>query len=98
MLWNGSKELRTVCSQVSTDRQVIWKVEVQYFKAQIHSINEDFKKNNTRDFYKTFKQYHRIAPSLHFKNKKRDIVYNNLENCNLLTKYFDKLPELWTTN
>lgn len=56
-------------------------------------INEDFIKNNTRNFYKTFKQ--KISkynpPTLQLQDKDGNIAHNNTDNCKILAEYFRNL-------
>lgn len=56
-------------------------------------IDEEFTKNNTRSFYRTFKQ--RLsrykAPTLQFRDVNGTIAHNNTENCKILAGYFEKL-------
>ena len=61
---------------------------------EVHQkLDEDFKRNNTRDFYKTFKQelsaYN--PPTLHFQKPDGKLAFDNNTNLRLLRDYFQTL-------
>lgn len=65
----------------------------RYDKKRLEEIDTNFRQNNTRDFYKVFKEeitgYKPM--SLHFKDSTGKLVTNNKDNCELLAKYFKNL-------
>ncbi|KAL1460740.1 hypothetical protein WDU94_012692 [Cyamophila willieti] len=56
-------------------------------------MDEDFKRNNTRSFYRTFKSNLQKYQNqnLCFKNEKGELALNDEENCDILAKYFETL-------
>ena len=64
-----------------------------YDKNRLDEIEEDFKKNNTRNFYRVFKENIKgyQPPNICFKRTDGTLETNTKENCEILKKYFDKL-------
>lgn len=56
-------------------------------------MEEDFRKNEMRDFYKTYKKHltKYQPPSLCFESEENNLVLTNKTNCEMLARYFDKL-------
>lgn len=91
---NPTKENWNVFSlQRKTTAKIIRGEKRHYDKDRLEIIEEDFKRNNTREFYRTFKeelqQYQ--PPSLCFKRKDGTLALSNKENCHLLADYFETL-------
>lgn len=65
----------------------------KYDKTQLEKIDKDFKRHNTRDFYKTFKEELRgyLPASLCFRKKDGKLALSNKENCQILADYFQTL-------
>lgn len=85
--WETFTEVRKITSKT------IRSVKRNYDRSRLEEIDMDFKKNNTREFYKTFKEVlSGYQPqSLHFKDKNGIMVLSNRENCELLAEYFENL-------
>lgn len=64
-----------------------------YENNQLLELEKDFQKNNTRNFYKTFKtKLTGYQPqSLCFKKENGSLALNNKDNCKELAKYFENL-------
>ena len=62
-------------------------------KLKLVEMQENFIKNNCRDFYQTFKNKLKgyQTPSVCFKNESGRIGLSNTENCEILAKSFDQL-------
>lgn len=73
--------------------RTIRSVKRAFDKHRLAQIEQDFKKNNTRDFYRTFKSNLRkySPPSLQFRDCNGKLAYSNKENCQILAKYFETL-------
>lgn len=73
--------------------KIIRKIKRNFENSQLIEIQENFTKNNTRNFYQTFKQVLKgyQAPSICFKDENGKMGLNNKENCEILAKYFEKL-------
>ena len=73
--------------------KIIWRKKRNYDKRQTDEIEQDFKKNNTRNFYKTFKEqltgYQ--PPNLCFKKPDGSLETNTKKNCKILADYFNTL-------
>lgn len=64
-----------------------------YDNGRLHEIQQDFTKNNTRNFYKTFRENLQgyQAPSLCFKKSDGSLETNTKNNCKILAQYFNSL-------
>lgn len=94
--WNSQKtplNRDKFIEQRKSTTRIIRQVKRQFTKDQLTQLDEDFKKNNSRNFYKSFKRnlsrYN--PPSLHFRGPDGKMAYNDIDNCNLLAKYFENL-------
>lgn len=65
----------------------------KYEKSLIEKIDQNFKRNETREYYKTFKRKLNgyKPPSLCFQRKDGTLATSNEENCNILADYFTNL-------
>ena len=94
--WNSTKiddTYNTFLNVRKETSKLIRMTKRNYEKNQLLDIEKDFQKNNTRNFYKTFKTKLRgyQPKSLCFKKENGDLALNNEENCKELAKYFEKL-------
>lgn len=71
----------------------IKQIKNAYGTQTLMQIDEEFTKNNTRSFYRTFKQKlsKYSAPTLQFRDVNGAIAHNNIENCRILAEYFERL-------
>ncbi|KAI5746185.1 hypothetical protein M8J77_000906 [Diaphorina citri] len=85
--YQNFKQQRSVTAKIIRARRR------NFEKEQLIQIENDFKKNNTRSFYSTFKRnlHPYQAPNLCFKNEEGKLATNNIENCKILATYFEKL-------
>lgn len=94
--WNSNKTTTTYNTFLETRKEtskLIRQTKRQYENSQLHEIEKDFQKNNTRNFYKTFKaKLTGYQPqSLCFRRENGQLALNNQENCKLLASYFEQL-------
>lgn len=94
--WNSNKTEDTYNTFLSIRKEtskLIRQTKRKYENSQLESIEKDFQKNNTRNFYKTFKmKLTGYQPqSLCFKKDNGNLALNNKENCEELAKYFKTL-------
>lgn len=94
--WNSKKTESTYNNFLAIRREaskLIRQTKRKYEKDQLLDIEKDFQKNNTRNFYKTFKtKLSGYQPqSLCFKKENGDLALNNEDNCRVLANYFEKL-------
>ncbi|XP_008485801.1 craniofacial development protein 2-like [Diaphorina citri] len=94
--WHSTKkdiDYQIFKQQRSSTAKTIRSVKRLYEKSQLIQMDEDFKKNNTRSFYGTFKQKLQKyeAPNLCFKDANGRLAMNNEENCDILATYFEQL-------
>ena len=96
-IWNGNKNVRNRANLIEARKcaaKGLKRVKMQQMKEHLMAIELDFKLNNTRDFYKTFKNNLRkyTPPSIQFTDPKtQNIAYSNTENCRILAEYFKEL-------
>lgn len=71
----------------------IKQIKNAYGTQTLMQIDEEFTKNNTRSFYRTFKQKlsKYSAPTLQFRDVNGAIAHNNIKNCRILAEYFERL-------
>lgn len=94
--WNSKKNEENKMNFLQVRKEttkLIRNTKRSHIKNQLHQIEEDFQKNNTRDFYKTFKQNLKkySPPNLFFKDDNGKMAYNDEENCHILANYFESL-------
>lgn len=94
--WRCSKKeehLEEFREQRKQTSKIIRKIKRTFEKSQLIEIQENFTKNNTRNFYQTFKHVLKgyQAPSICFKDEDGKIGLNNKDNCEILAKHFDML-------
>lgn len=94
--WNGNKtqeNLEEVRRLRKVAHQTLRKTRRKYITEQMMEMEENFKKNDTRLFYRAFKNKINgySAPSFNFKREDGTLALNNRENCNILAAYFEKL-------
>lgn len=94
--WNTdkSKENRAKFLEIRRETaKTIRNTKRNYDKDQMKQIEQDFRKNNSRNFYKTFKQnLNRYSPpTLCLKDQTGKVAYNDRDNCETLAKYFENL-------
>lgn len=94
--WNQNKNVKNktiFTEQRKLTSKIIRNVKRTFEKSQLSRIEEDFKKNNVRDFYRIFKNSIRkySPPSLHLKDTKGQIAFNDYDNCRILAEYFESL-------
>lgn len=84
------QDFHKVQKQSSKD---IRSVKRSYDKNRLIEIEEDFKKNNTRNFYRIFRENIKgyRPPNICFKRTDGSLETNTKENCEILKNYFDKL-------
>lgn len=94
--WNSTKSEENREAFVNIRKQVSKKIKhVKKISEneRLNRINENFTKNNSRNFYQTFKQaltkYN--PPSLQLEDEDGKKAHNNTDNCKILAKYFQKL-------
>ncbi|MFP3037177.1 MAG: endonuclease/exonuclease/phosphatase family protein, partial [Candidatus Karelsulcia muelleri] len=94
--WHASKKDKHYIefkNQRSLTAKIIRTAKRNFERDQLLQIEEEFRKNNTRTFYKTFKQglqgYR--PPNLCFRDERGKLALNNQENCEILAGYFKKL-------
>ena len=90
-LAQNTRKLAEFPHSPTTDEQNYQTTEKQTRKRS--PLDEDFKRNNTRDFYKTFTQelsaYN--PPTLHFQKPDGKLAFDNNTNLRLLRDYFQTL-------
>ncbi|KAI5731310.1 hypothetical protein M8J77_008047 [Diaphorina citri] len=94
--WHSTKdnsEWEAFKKQRATTAKVIRTTKRNFEKNQLVQLDEDFRRNNTRSFYSTFKEKLQKyeSPNLCFKNEEGKLALNNEDNCEILAKYFEKL-------
>ena len=94
--WNSNKtehNYKTFLEIRKETSKIIRQTKRRYEKDQLLEIEKDFQKNNTRNFYKTFKTkctgYQQ--QNLCFRKENGGLALNNQENCTELAKYFERL-------
>lgn len=85
--WEEFKKIQKASSKI------IRREKRGYENKRLKEIEEDFNKNNTRNFYRTFREsmtgYQ--PPSLCFKRQDGTLETNPKKNCEILAQYFDTL-------
>lgn len=94
--WHSSKKNEDYIAfknQRSLTSKIIRATKRQYEREQLVQIEENFQRNNTRSFYRTFKRnIQKYEPqSLCFKDSTGMLVLNDKDNCTILAKYFEQL-------
>ena len=94
--WSCNKNQKTLQELKDARKLVtksIRKIRKHSEDIKLQKIEEHFKKNNSRNYYKSFKQKltKYTAPSLQFKDENGEIAHTNSKNCEILAKYFSKL-------
>ncbi|KAI5734809.1 hypothetical protein M8J77_010675 [Diaphorina citri] len=94
--WHSSKkeeDYNAFKEQRNETAKIIRGVKRKYEKDQLAQIEEDFQKNNTRSFYKTFKSNLKTFQhqNLCFRKENGELALNDEENCEILADYFKTL-------
>ena len=94
--WNSNKTenaYNTFLTIRKETSKLIRQTKRKYENDQLSGIEKDFQKNNTRNFYKTFKtKLSGYQPqSLCFKKENGNLALNNADNYRELAKYFENL-------
>lgn len=94
--WKSKKDERSWQHFVETRKMVskkIKKVKKEHEDQLLRKINDDFAKNNMRNYYRIFREklngYE--APTLQLQDKNGNLAYSNKDNCKILADYFKEL-------
>lgn len=79
--------------QRKLSQKIIRNAKRQHEKSILNQIEEDFQKNNTRQYYKNFKlkMSHFTAPTLMLRDQEGKLAHNDRENANIMARSFQKL-------
>lgn len=92
--WNSNKQnFEEFKIQRKRTAKVFKNAKRRFERDQLSEIEENFKKNNTRNFYQIFKTKLRgySSPNICFKNDQGKLIINDKQNCEHVAKYFKEL-------